>query len=910
MAGVNNSTLYPPNIDTMMPAFIQSQGECRVYFSLSVMTDVKQINKSLVQVAVNNQNTNLSELDSQKYPVGIKLATLQIDENKSGNDKYYITVSASDLKDKIFETGRYYKVQIRLTSSELKSQSKYGASWFNQNVQYFSEWSTVCLIRAIDKPQININFYGSEETGIYVVSSTNIDVNGSIVFDEKDNDRLKYYNIKVYDKDNNLIQTSDDIYTSTNYIDYTFIQELETGNQYKMNIFIQTALGYEEVYTCDFIVQEDSFLAFESNVVLKAVNEPDIGGIRISAEYEGGDGQLRSNITYRRASSEDNFKSWIDVKTVAINQDTFHHEWYDLTVKSGVQYIYKVQRRASVGIRGTASNPSEPITADYEDIFLTAEGKNLRVRYNPKVSSYKITVLENKTETLGSKYPFIKRNGNVYYHTIQFSGIISMQSDLYIEPEENVGYRSLMSHKPLDVYEEARDENGNFLGLVKVQEEKLTSDSVWKSVWKPNNSIDPVRKYNYNLKRNPETDSYFKEKDMLQEDYVAERDYRDEVMEFLYKHNIKLMRTDTEGNFLVKLMDINLTPAGIGRQLYQFTATAHEVAEFNFYNINYYNIQNTGLLQDIADEKLILGQYLSKGDLEADFTFDRILEGDLMDALTDKYANYLNIPGLSATATELKFVRIEIDEDQPPYVTSQGLLGYEVVINSIPIYIKPNQIIYELRGDDVSITSLYFPKQTKCLIDYVVKIEIKEDVSQLKKNYRHEIRVGQIYDLYYPNTDLLKEITDKYTYESGKKFSHILSINDINIEAPKDTVFEIGFNNEDYSEFTINDYNVLNLCDNEKLMLTHFVVKSIGGAEEILEKIKKLLAKYETLSEGSFLNIKGNFLVLDKKNFVSVPTDPEVLSKIEQQLTELYEELEKYKILVDYCIELERGEYY
>jgi hypothetical protein len=37
------------------------------------------------------------------------------------------------------------------------------------------------------------------------------------------------------------------------------------------------------------------------------------------------------------------------------------------------------------------------------------------VRFNPKVSSFKETVLEQKQDTIGNKYPFVFRNGNIKY---------------------------------------------------------------------------------------------------------------------------------------------------------------------------------------------------------------------------------------------------------------------------------------------------------------------------------------------------------------------------------------------------------------------------------------------------------------------------------------------------------------
>jgi hypothetical protein len=65
----------------------------------------------------------------------------------------------------------------------------------------------------------------------------------------------------------------------------------------------------------------------------------------------------------------------------------------------------------------------------FEDMFLYDGLKQLKLRFNPKVSSFKTTILESKLDTLGNKYPFFFRNGNTYYKEFPISALLSMQSD-------------------------------------------------------------------------------------------------------------------------------------------------------------------------------------------------------------------------------------------------------------------------------------------------------------------------------------------------------------------------------------------------------------------------------------------------------------------------------------------------
>ena len=54
---------------------------------------------------------------------------------------------------------------------------------------------------------------------------------------------------------------------------------------------------------------------------------------------------------------------------------------------------------------------AEPVMVTLQDMFLTRAGQQLRIKFNPQVSGFKKVMTESLTQTLGSKYPYIKRNG-------------------------------------------------------------------------------------------------------------------------------------------------------------------------------------------------------------------------------------------------------------------------------------------------------------------------------------------------------------------------------------------------------------------------------------------------------------------------------------------------------------------
>jgi hypothetical protein len=119
------------------------------------------------------------------------------------------------------------------------------------------------------------------------------------------------------------------------------------------------------------------------------------------------------------------------------------HFLNDYSVEQGVSYkygLYRVTpsnnltaRKGAIHYKNSFNESNQlsvdKLTVDFEDAFLFDGERQLRIRYNPKVGSFKSTILESKIDTLGGKYPFIFRNGNVNYKEFSISGLISMLMD-------------------------------------------------------------------------------------------------------------------------------------------------------------------------------------------------------------------------------------------------------------------------------------------------------------------------------------------------------------------------------------------------------------------------------------------------------------------------------------------------
>jgi hypothetical protein len=77
-----------------------------------------------------------------------------------------------------------------------------------------------------------------------------------------------------------------------------------------------------------------------------------------------------------------------------------------------------------------------------------------------------------------------------------------------------------------------------------------------------------------------------KRNNLSSENIYNERQFKLSVLEWLNDGNPKMFRSPTEGNYIVRLMNVSLTPNDtLGRMLHTFQCTAYEIAEWNFNNL-------------------------------------------------------------------------------------------------------------------------------------------------------------------------------------------------------------------------------------------------------------------------------------------------------------------------------------
>ena len=325
-----NINLYPPVVETYMPAFLIGSSDiqkniCRVYFSISLYNSLSDIKNA--QVTVANQNTNLSVLDKSKYPCEIMLTDIKTDLTRASDDKYYIEIKPSDIEEG-FQINQYYKVQIRFTATGAADvfldAPQAIDSWLAANLSNFSEWSTVCLVRGISIPSLSVSGFDiSADTTLW--SLNNVDVVGRLTYaDSTETDTLKSYQIKLYDINNQLLSDSGIIYSNAysniNEFNYTFEYAFNEGENYYFTFEYETANMYTESNTYEFMVVQES--ADILNASLTAILDNVNGCIILNVKSKDDDDSFVGNITIRRTSSESNFTIWEDVHTESFEENS------------------------------------------------------------------------------------------------------------------------------------------------------------------------------------------------------------------------------------------------------------------------------------------------------------------------------------------------------------------------------------------------------------------------------------------------------------------------------------------------------------------------------------------------------------------------------------------------------------
>ena len=500
--------LYPPNIEGTIPAFYTEGGTTLLVVPFSMN---RAVGKSEVYgFSLKLKYVDGSIIDTYQVYNDSVASNIETAENSSYDLEKSLTVSF-DVSSSPIKIGQYYKVQLAYIDSE-------------GQVGYYS---TIGVVKYTCRPHIKIagltgeiNAHTYEYVGVYSQ------------LDKDPTEKVYSSRFLLTDADGVVIKdtgymlhnsTEDELpYESREA--FRWARDLDPNYVYYITYYVKTMNGLE-CSSSRYRICQLRLIGSEVDIQLKANLDYENGYIELSLGCD--EPVISGTFLISKACSKDNYQ-WNELKRFDA-QSLVPTEWKlrDCTIEQGYTYRYSLQQYNAYDIYSERVL-SPDVFADFEHAFLYDGTRQFKIKFDPKITNFKNNILENKIDTIGNKYPFILRNGNINYKSFDIQGLISLHSDydgLFISPNKYT----------LDEYEFTTN---------------LTSNNI-----------------------------------------ASERYFKRQVQDWLNDGKPKLFRSPTEGNFIVRILNVSLSPEDrLGRMLHTFKASAYEVGEFSVENLEKYNI--------------------------------------------------------------------------------------------------------------------------------------------------------------------------------------------------------------------------------------------------------------------------------------------------------------------------------
>ena len=453
-----NNYLFPPYMPSKQDGFVVN-GEGKVYFNLSPLNSIDQVEH--LQLSLYRQDNNRNLLTDRTYTSsGVSLNTrnsvlyYKKSEIKFSASKQMYYVVIPKLKTPLIPAGLVAKIQIRLGTQTLRfaNGAVYDNStgeemtevWNNTqiNVLGMSEWSTISIIKTLSPfdsyiQNFNKGVVNNINTTVYTfVGMTNL-------YNSNPKETIKSTRFVLFDFKGNQLEDSGAIIQPESqklYNYHTFNKVLDPDTTYQVLFEVSTSSGYTQSQLYDFaVVLEDRDITYsiELNENYYGMSSEEISLTKtmvrlVVKDAAYSDENLKPN-TYliRRASSKDNFETWIDLAELrcAIGTSELYATYNDIMVESGITYKYTVQPKMLNTSRLVVSDSVEA-TPVYEHTWLLGQNNAyLSIGFNLNLSNFKTVIKEAKIETIGSQYPFFVRNGDIKYREFSLSGLICQNMD-------------------------------------------------------------------------------------------------------------------------------------------------------------------------------------------------------------------------------------------------------------------------------------------------------------------------------------------------------------------------------------------------------------------------------------------------------------------------------------------------
>lgn len=516
---------------------------------------------------------------------------------KSGTDYYFCENIVFDPFPTVEVNGKTYRINLSdiISAGETKSfsiavvlneittiPSTIDQNWINANQTNLSEWSDVISYTALrEAPVLAIGELDRSKTN--TLNTSFLTLTGSLT-----GGNLLWYKIFLRGSGAQDIETSQKIFLSpedNNLFTYKLLYSFEqksTIQNYSLNIAYSTDRGYVRIVTYSLevpalIIDNDVVITCNLNTEVQSAVEQ--GFIKITTHFENTSAQSKTGeLVVSRTTSKDNYVTGkvISNPKVVLNTGAFDYIVIDRLVESGVGYKYTVYFKNENNTVSNSIQTVNPIYCCFEHILLSDSQCQLAVKYNPDISSYKYNIGDTITQTLGSRFPYFRRNGQMKYRTFTIGGLISYHTE----------------------------------------EDDLFSNSYSNSLFISTNT--------FNIPAGL---------DDATKEIIKEKVFRDKMLDFLYSATPKLFRSLAEGNMIIRLTNVSLTPnKQLGRSIYSFTATATEVEEATIAGCAKYDLHKASISLTDNSQNVTLNNYYILADTISDADGYTVINSNEFDA--------------------------------------------------------------------------------------------------------------------------------------------------------------------------------------------------------------------------------------------------------------------------------------
>lgn len=578
-----STTLFPPVVEVNQNTQILNSENYYIYFALSQFNTLSDI--SAIQITARKQSNNNSIFNKNKVHYEIYQYQKISDLNKLNNGFYRLPISKDFFIS--LQANTNYKIQIRFVSGS--SIPDYNSdtfpNWIAQHQGNLSEWSEVSLLMLTSAPTISMSFPSgtTNEVGVYQSRILNFYINITYTNQKDKIEKYKIYlSNSIQDKDWQFFDIKDNARTS---IYKSFPQTLTNNFTYYVKMKYITHLGYENTVSLGQVIVKYGKDYTYSGITTECL--PDLDKGRVQVKIKGlktatdfiVDNLIQVQIL--RTTNHSAYKNWELVRDCVINlsanaEDIFI--WEDYTVPGSIwcKYGY-ILIKPNTTMQSTLCDLGRPVLCYFEDMYLDNINSHLRIRLDQDVSNYKYIVNEQITNTLGNQYPTITRSGKTKYRQFSISGTICAEDNRF---ENDIGITYMTSSALM--HNELEKKTWDEKGVIDTSNYTILSEQ----------SLINKTKGLYNYYQTQYLTPYRIQNNV--NNYIYEKEYRDKIISILYKNDVKLLRTLTEGNIIVKLTNISLTPnKELSRMIWSFSATATEIADDTIENYNKYNILET-----------------------------------------------------------------------------------------------------------------------------------------------------------------------------------------------------------------------------------------------------------------------------------------------------------------------------